>query len=205
MRVLALDAATGRCMAALVEDGAVLAARHAEGGRGHAAVLPPMAAAVLESGRPALIAVTVGPGSFTGLRAALSLAHGLALGLDVPVVGVGVAEALRADAPNAAAWVAIGSRRGRVFLDRGAGIEARALDALPRPPHPVRLLGDAAASVAEVLGDGSCSIGPAWPEPAAVAAIGLRRRHGALPPLPARALYVDAPEARPGAQRPIPA
>ena len=47
-----------------------------------------------------LVAVTVGPGSFTGIRAALALAHGLALAAGVPVIGVTVGEALADALPH---------------------------------------------------------------------------------------------------------
>jgi hypothetical protein len=69
-----------------VVDGEIVAMRHAAGGRGHAALLAPMADEVLkDGGGPGLdgVAVTVGPGSFTGLRAAISLAQGIAAGAGV--------------------------------------------------------------------------------------------------------------------------
>jgi tRNA threonylcarbamoyladenosine biosynthesis protein TsaB len=52
------------------------------------------------------IAVTVGPGSFTGLRVGLSFAKGLGMALDIPVVGLDSLVVIAASAPRAAdrAW-----------------------------------------------------------------------------------------------------
>ena len=80
--------------------------------------------------------MTVGPGSFTGIRAGLALAHGIALAAGVPVVGVTVGEALADSLPylgERQLWVAIDSRRGRVFLERDDTVVATPLDALPTP------------------------------------------------------------------------
>ena len=84
MRILALDAALARCAAAVVIDQQLISVRQENAVIGHAALLPVMTEAVLDEARLSasdldLVAVTVGPGSFTGIRAALALAHGLAL------------------------------------------------------------------------------------------------------------------------------
>ena len=143
MLVLALDSALARCSAGIVADGVLRAGRQQEAGRGQAALLPVMVAAVLdEAGVSAtdldLIAVTVGPGSFTGIRAGLALAHGIALGAGVPVVGVTVGEALADALPHLGGrqlWSAIDSRRGRVFLERdGVGRGLRAGQPAAAPP-----------------------------------------------------------------------
>jgi len=124
MRILALDASLSRCSVVLWQDGIVLASREAMGGRGQSALLAPMVAEVLQGQDYDLVAVGVGPGSFTGLRTAIALAEGLAAG-KCPVVGVTVAEAL-ADAVGPPGprtlWVAIDSKRGRVFLDIAGNI-----------------------------------------------------------------------------------
>ncbi len=226
MRLLTLDAALARCSAAVVADGpagdgpsgdsAVLAERRVEGGRSQAQ-LPDMVQAVLaESGAdPATldaVAVTVGPGSFTGLRSALALAHGLALAIGRPVVAVSVAEALAAMLPvdlGLPVWTAIDSKRGRVFLDCGAGMQAVPLDALPQPPGRVALVGDAAAALAALLtarGNDVLLTEACLPEPRGIALAALARLAGKLPPLLAQPLYIDPPEAKlpAGGLRPAP-
>jgi tRNA threonylcarbamoyladenosine biosynthesis protein TsaB len=201
---------------ALLRDGVVLAERAAAGGRGQAASLAPMLATVLaEAAVPASdldgIAVTVGPGSFTGLRAALALAHGLALATGRPLVGVTVAEALAMALPasDRAVWCAIDSRRGRVFLDIGGATQSVALDALPHAAAPVTVTGDAAALVAARLaarGDDVLLSDARLPRAADVARVGAQRLAGGLPPMAAQPLYVDLPEARlpAGGLRPAP-
>lgn len=90
--ILALDAAGNACSAALWADGRVASERWEAMARGHAEALMPMAEAVVgETGFGALdlVAVTTGPGAYTGLRIAIAAARGLALALDVPVIGIG--------------------------------------------------------------------------------------------------------------------
>ncbi len=142
MLVLALDSALGHCCAGIVRDGVVIAARAVELTRGHPAVLPMMARDVLAEAalRPSaldMVAVTVGPGSFTGVRAGLALAHGIGLGAGRPVIAVSVGEAL-APLPGGDGgelhWSAIDSRRGRIFLERAGKVVSVALADLPAPP-----------------------------------------------------------------------
>jgi tRNA threonylcarbamoyladenosine biosynthesis protein TsaB len=104
LTVLAFDCAISGLAVAVVRDGASLAERR-EAGRGQAATLLPAIAAVLrEAGVDrralSLIAVTVGPGSFTGVRVGLAAARGLSLALDVPLAGITTTAALLAAAPS---------------------------------------------------------------------------------------------------------
>jgi len=212
MRILALDASLAQCSAALWQDGAVLAERLVPGERGHAASLPPLAAAVLAAaglGAPALdaVAAVVGPGGFTGIRAALALAEGLALATGRPLIGVTTGEALRAALPPAEragpVWAAIDNRRGRVVLERfgpDAPATALALAALPPAPPGLVLVGDAAPQVLAALaarGEAARLGGPALPSAGAAAAVAAARLAGTLAPCPARPLYVEPPAVRP--------
>ena len=117
--------------------------------------LPAMAAAVLAGCVPDAVAVTIGPGSFTGIRAALALGHGLALAWGCPVRGITVGRAMHGDAvAGRALWVATDTRRGRIYLERFGpdqpGVSLM-LDALPAPDGPVAVAGDAAVAVASRL------------------------------------------------------
>ena len=215
MRILTLDAALARCSAAVVIDDSLIAARQADATRGHAALLPVMANDVLaEAAVPAtqldLVAVTVGPGSFTGIRAGLALAHGIALAAGIPVVGVTVGEALADSLPHLGhrdLWCVIDNRRSRVFIERPQGIAAFSLDALPEPGEAVAVAGDAAIPVAARLAARDADVlltDARLPMPRHVAVAALRRFQGTLPPLPAQPLYVDPPEARATPLRPPP-
>ena len=207
MLVLALDSALARCSAGLVRDGTVIAGRQQDATRGHAALLAPMVRDVLDecdvaAGDLDLIAVTVGPGSFTGIRAGLALAHGLALACNAPLVGVTVGEALADSLPLLGArrlWSAIDSRRGRVFLERDGDVAAHMVDALPWPDGPIAVAGDAAIAVAARLAarDADVMLTDArLPMPRHVAVVGARRLAGEIPSRDAQPLYVDPPEAK---------
>lgn len=207
MRVLALDAALSRCSAAVVVNRQIRTSRREDTSRGHAALLPPMVEAVLDealigAAELDLVAVTVGPGSFTGIRAALALAHGIAIAADISLVGVTVGEALADALPHLGGrelWCAIDSRRGRIFLERSGEILSVALDALPVPEARVAIAGDAAAIVAARLAacDADVMLTDArLPLVRHVAVVAEHRFLGQRPPLAAQPLYVDPPEAK---------
>ena len=114
MTVLGLDSAMTGCSVALIERGRLKAERSRPDERGQAEILLPMVEetmAAAESGFEALdlIAVTVGPGAFTGLRIGLAAARGLALAANRPVAGVTTLEAV-------AAATEAGERRGRTLV-----------------------------------------------------------------------------------------
>ncbi len=211
MRLLALDAALGPCSAALLCDTTGLAEQHCHG-RDGLKQLPLQVATLLGTAPLNAVAVTVGPGSFTGLRTAIGLAQGVALGRGIPVVGVTVAEALAEGLclpPGSELWVALDTRRSRIFLVRNGVPAVTELAELPRPDRPIVVAGDAAGTVLARLGEQGLtgvSLGPQAVSAVQVGRAGLRRLAGELPPCPAQPLYVEPPEARaPSGLRPAPA
>ncbi len=87
MRVLAIETATEACSIALFENGALLAHDHRELGRGHAERLVPMIAGLPEKGRADRILVSLGPGSFTGVRIGIAAARALGVAWNAQVLG----------------------------------------------------------------------------------------------------------------------
>lgn len=207
MLVLALDSAVARCAAGLVHDGTLLAARQQDVSRGQASLLPVLLEELLDatgvgSDRIDLIGVTVGPGSFTGIRSGVALAHGIALAAGVPLVGVTVGEALADALPFLGIrrlWSAIDNRRGRIFLERDGAVVACALEGLPVPDGPVAIAGDAAPMVAARLAARGADVmltDARLPAVRHIAEVAARRFAGAIAPRVAQPLYVEPPEAR---------
>ncbi len=98
MRILALDASTDVCAAAL-GDGVSWVERAEVARQRHSELLLPMIRALLAEARHKLtdldgIAFGAGPGSFTGLRIACGVAQGLALGANLPMIGIATLEAM---------------------------------------------------------------------------------------------------------------
>ena len=125
MIVLSIDTTLEACQAAVLDGDRVLASASEPMQRGHQERLAPMVAEVMASAGVEFTAlgrvgVTVGPGSFTGVRVGLAFAKGLGLALGIPCIGVGALDALAATAGSSAVGgklaAAIDARRGQVYL-----------------------------------------------------------------------------------------
>lgn len=162
----------------------------------------------------ARIGVTVGPGSFTGLRVGLAFALGLGAALDRPVVGISTLDALAASVPSEGLVAAvIDARRGqvyaRLFRDGVALGEAEALfleaarDRIQAETGDARpaLVGSGAEVLAEAFPElASAALHPLpAPAPEALAALGLAADPTTAPPQP---LYLRAPDATPPSRLP---
>jgi tRNA threonylcarbamoyladenosine biosynthesis protein TsaB len=134
--LIAIETSTENCSAALLRNGAIIE-RSEFAPRRHAELILPMLESLLnEAGlsRRQLDAIAVGrgPGAFTGVRLAISVAQGIALGLDIPVVPISSLAALAHDTPagiGEAILATIDARMGEVY----AGAFRRNVDGLVEP------------------------------------------------------------------------
>ncbi len=208
MPLLAVDTALDACSVAVAAGPALLAARRTVIGRGHAEALPAMVAAVMAAaglghrdlGR---LAVTIGPGSFTGLRVGLAFVRGLAHGLGLPVTGVGTLAALAAAVPpdDTPILAAIDARRDELYVQPFAA-DGRELAPprlggraeIGRMPGIWRVVGSGAGPLA-ALDPRRFHPAAAAPDPDAVVVARLARREPAPPPgtPPPPPLYLRAP------------
>ena len=199
IRLLALESAGPRCSVALLEDGVPVAHAARDGAMGHASTVPELLAGLLGDLAINAVAVGIGPGGFTGLRAGIALAQGLALARGVPLLGVSTGQALAAQAVRGGriVWAALDSKRGHLVLERpGEPIQAFAERDLPRAPGPVLLVGDGAAiAVARMLARGEpAALGePRLAHAVGVGLAGWAMLRGDLPRGAAEPLYIDPP------------
>jgi tRNA threonylcarbamoyladenosine biosynthesis protein TsaB len=222
MRLLAIDTALGACAAAVFDSdaGAIAAIESIAMARGHAEALIPLVARVMERAGMEFveldrIAVTVGPGSFTGLRVGIAAARGIALAAGRAAVGVSTLSAYAAPFiavdRAAAVAVAIDARNDQIYFQLfGPGGRS-----LVSPHHvaiseavglgPVRALG----RPCQLAGSATVQLAARWPaeyppplvaEPKAapdiewVAKLGAVAQAGLAPPKPA---YLRPPGAQP--------
>lgn len=97
--ILTIDTATTVCSAALVKDGAVQAIKENNEGLNHSVLLAPYIDDLLREHRLDIrdldaVAVSMGPGSYTGLRIGVSTAKGLCFGAGIPLIAVPTLRAL---------------------------------------------------------------------------------------------------------------
>jgi len=218
MRVLAIDTALAACAAAVLdtEHGGIVASESLPMIRGHAEALMPLVKRVMDEAGMAFtaidrVAVTTGPGSFTGLRVGLAAARGFALAADKPAVGLSTLSVFAAphlatddsfpviaaiDARHANVYLQVFSPGGRHFsTPRLASLREAAAAAAE---GPACIVGSAAQAVADTLTDGDAVPvivdARAAPDIAWVARIGAVVPEGQSPPKPQ---YLRAADAQP--------
>ena len=147
MRILALETAAKAASAAITEDGKVLASGYQDTGLTHSRTLMPIVEGLLRNtgmtvGDLDAVAVSAGPGSFTGVRIGVSAAKGLAFAGDKPCIGVSTLAALARNVAFAGGLIvcAMDARRQQVY---NALFEAR-------DGAPARLTPDRAISLADL-------------------------------------------------------
>ena len=219
MNILALDTSMGACSAAVLRAGSTargLFARETLMARGHAEALMPMIAEVMEEAgldfaALDLVAATIGPGSFTGVRIAVAGARGLALVTPAKLYGIDsltvMARSARSIAEGAPFAVAVDARRGMLYLglydDAGGKLDGPLLvspeDTLPLLPRALRTaVGSAASLLAEAAAQRGRKVQTALPElqPSAASLAEIALESGETVPT-LRPLYLCPPDARP--------
>jgi tRNA threonylcarbamoyladenosine biosynthesis protein TsaB len=189
--ILVIDTALAACQAGLYRDGAALSTRSEPMTRGHQEALGPMVETLFRDTQTSprdltAIGVTLGPGSFTGLRVGLSFAKGMASGLSLNLQGVGTLEALlRHPGLTEDALAAIDGGRGRFYVQLRAeahSFEAEGLVALARAASVTTLTGPAADRAADLL-PGLHVVAQAWPSLDAIAELTAVGGHDDVTPL----------------------
>jgi tRNA threonylcarbamoyladenosine biosynthesis protein TsaB len=215
MRILAIDTALEVCAAGVIETpDRVLAQESIAMARGHAEALMPLLARVMNQAALRFsdldrIAVTVGPGSFTGLRVGIAAARGIALAAGKQAVGVSTLAALAAPflvpAETRPVVAAIDARHDQVYLEVfGPGGRVLVTPRLAPVPEALR----AASGAAVMVGSGAALLARQWPhgvpvprsegeaapQIAAIARLGAAADAARALPKP---LYLRRPDARP--------
>ncbi len=215
MLILAIDTALDACAAAVLDTAAngLIAHESHPMKRGHAEALMPLIARVMKQSGLSFaqldrVAVTTGPGSFTGLRVGLSAARGIALAADKPAVGVTTLSAYAAPAVSEAKEQpiisVIDARHDHVYLQVFSGIGDSLIP--PKVASIEDALDAAAYGAAHLVGNAAELLAGRWPKdtqpPFAVQAqpapdiawvawLGAAVNPGAAPPRP---LYLRAPD-----------
>ncbi|MDL2404640.1 tRNA (adenosine(37)-N6)-threonylcarbamoyltransferase complex dimerization subunit type 1 TsaB [Rhizobium calliandrae] len=211
MIVLALDTAGVDCAAAVYDSGSdsVIGEVTETIGRGHAEHLMAVVDRALAEAEIALAAVervvvTIGPGSFTGIRIGVAAARGFALSLNVPAVGVTTLEVMAAAAretnPGKSVLAAIDAKREEIYL-QSFDVDGHSLDE-PRAVtiDEARAIADAfdgvptGSAVARLSGSPPSARPDAFPI-ATVARLGAAKSVSEKP----KPLYLRGPDARPQA------
>ena len=176
MLILAIDTALDACAAGVLDTGAgkLIASETQPMKRGHAEALMPLIGRVMNQAAIAFtaldrIAVTTGPGSFTGLRVGLSAARGIALAADRPVVGVTTLTAYAAPVVSTNSTppviAAIDARHDQVYFQVVSGDGGALLS--PRVAPIAEALAASRFGAPHLVGNAARLLADRWPADAA--------------------------------------
>jgi len=164
--LLGIDTATTGCSVALMRAETCLAENQTRMLRGHSEALPMMIDTVMKSAGVSFdqldgIAVTRGPGAFTGLRVGLAAARALALSINKPCIGISTFESLSAETrrqevidADTALIVSIESKRTELFVAIYGSGGAETSPPSAQRPDEVEILDESISSVV-IVGDAS--------------------------------------------------
>ncbi len=206
--ILAFDTSAAACAAALLSGDRIIADAFEPMEKGQSERLLPLLEDLLKPHSWAdltALAVGTGPGNFTGVRISVALARGLALGLNIPAIGVTRLEALAHGLPRPVTVIEDARRNEayfQSFTDAGPGT-ARLIALTDALPHDVQTVtGSAAGAVApDRVQAPPARIPPAMPLTHAIAQIAASRLH-LLNPRPAP-FYIRAADAAVPSEAPL--
>lgn len=208
MRMLAIETASEACSVALFDGATLLARDHRVMGRGHAEALVPMIGALPEKGRSDRILVSLGPGSFTGVRIGLATARALGFAWGAEVVGYPtlalVAAQAQAAHPGKPLTVCVNGGHGEWFVQDFAADGLPETNVLSQTPQAAQgdihysfAAGSRSRELLEFDGAGMTAL-DLLPDAAAVPLLNPAVLTAALTPI-----YGRAPDAKP-MDRPLP-
>lgn len=211
MLILAFDTTAAACSVALVKDGAALTHIRELMDQGQAEILMPQIEEVMEKAGFAYdaldrIAVTIGPGSFTGVRVGLSTARALGLAAGKPVIGINSLETIAAAVPDverrchAHILTAVDTKRGDLYVQVFTRDLAPCAEPAALPPTDIErwlgekdvvVTGDGAAAVLAHMQGATPSAADPLPDAVILARLAANRAPDPAGPLP---LYVLPPK-----------
>ena len=198
VRIILIETSTALCSTALCEDGRVVASRESDSPRAHASMTAVFIRDMLQERGLRVsdcdaVCVSMGPGSYTGLRVGVSTAKGLCFGAGLPLLAVSTPEVLYAqavaegllpqecsavvpmiDARRMEVYSAVFSPEGKQLSDIAATVvDAGTFEALVRQ-GPVLFIGDGAEKCREVIGQEHACFVQTCPRAASMAAPAMR-------------------------------
>ena len=184
-RIILIETSTALCSVALAEDGAVTAYRESSAPKAHASLTAVFIQELLSERELTLadcdaVCVSMGPGSYTGLRVGVSTAKGLCFGSGKPLLAVGTLDTLVAQAASDARFIIsmVDARRMEVYtavFENGRQITETAPAIIDETSFaeyleqgPCLFIGDGAGKCADVIKHPNATFCQCWPKASAM-------------------------------------